>query len=75
LLPDDVIAAEKPCLLQMVEAHAETGGCMVAAMEVAPAKRTSSYGVLDIAEDMGAIVRPRAWWKSPRPKMRRRIWR
>ena len=33
----------------------ETGGCMVAAMEVPPAK-ASSYGVLDIDEDMGAIV-------------------
>ena len=53
LLPDDVIAAEKPCLQQMVEAYAETGGNMVAAMEVPPEK-TSSYGVLDMAEDMGA---------------------
>ena len=34
ILPDDVIAAEKPCLQQMVEAYAETGGNMVAAMEV-----------------------------------------
>jgi len=32
MLPDDVIAAETPCLQQMVEAHAETGGCMVAQM-------------------------------------------
>ncbi|MAM24555.1 MAG: UTP--glucose-1-phosphate uridylyltransferase, partial [Rhodobacteraceae bacterium] len=36
ILPDDVIAAEKPCLQQMVEAYAETGGNMVAAMEVEP---------------------------------------
>ncbi|MDO8885089.1 UTP--glucose-1-phosphate uridylyltransferase, partial [Pseudotabrizicola sp.] len=55
LLPDDVIAAEKPCLQQMVEAYAETGGNMVAAMEVAPEK-ASSYGVLDIGNDMGSIV-------------------
>ncbi|WP_187428424.1 UTP--glucose-1-phosphate uridylyltransferase [Roseobacter fucihabitans] len=34
ILPDDVISAEKPCLQQMVEAYAETGGNMVAAMEV-----------------------------------------
>jgi UTP--glucose-1-phosphate uridylyltransferase len=39
LLPDDVIAAEKPCLQQMVEAYAETGGNMVAAMEVPPERR------------------------------------
>jgi len=55
LLPDDVIAAEKPCLQQMVEAYEETGGCMVAAMEVPPEK-ASAYGVLDVKEDMGSIV-------------------
>ena len=65
LLPDDVIAAEKPCLQQMVEAYAETGGCMVAAMEVPPAK-ASSYGVLDIAEDRGAIVRAKGMVEKPK---------
>lgn len=64
LLPDDVIAAEKPCLQQMVEAHAETGGCMVAAMEVAP-KRTSSYGILDIGEDNGQIVKVKGMVEKP----------
>jgi len=55
LLPDDVIAAEKPCLQQMIEAYAQTGGNMVAAMEVPPEK-ASSYGVLDVKNDMGSIV-------------------
>jgi UTP--glucose-1-phosphate uridylyltransferase len=67
LLPDDVIAAEKPCLQQMVEAHAETGGCMVAAMEVAP-KKTSSYGVLDIDRDDGEIVSVKGMVEKPRPE-------
>lgn len=65
LLPDDVIAAEKPCLAQMVEAYQETGGNMVAAMEVPPAK-ASSYGVLDIAEDMGSIVRAKGMVEKPK---------
>ena len=34
LLPDDVIAAEKPCLAQKVEAYEETGGSVVAALHV-----------------------------------------
>ncbi|WP_281981196.1 UTP--glucose-1-phosphate uridylyltransferase GalU [Thalassorhabdomicrobium marinisediminis] len=55
ILPDDVIAAEKPCLQQMVEAHEETGGCMVAAMEV-PTEKSSSYGMIDIKEDHGSMV-------------------
>ncbi len=64
MLPDDVIAAEKPCLQQMVEAHAETGGCMVAAMEV-PGSKVSSYGVLDIDEDMGSIVKIKGMVEKP----------
>lgn len=64
LLPDDVIAADKPCLQQMIEMHAETGGCMVAAMEV-PQARASSYGILDVAEDRGAIVRVKGMVEKP----------
>ncbi|MEZ5911076.1 MAG: UTP--glucose-1-phosphate uridylyltransferase GalU [Paracoccaceae bacterium] len=64
ILPDDVIAGEKACLQQMVEAHAETGGNMVAAMEVPPEK-ASAYGVLDIADDMGAIVKARGMVEKP----------
>ena len=64
LLPDDVIAAEKPCLQQMIEAYEQTGGNMVAAMEVAP-DRASSYGMLDISEDMGAIVRVQGMVEKP----------
>ncbi|WP_415234435.1 UTP--glucose-1-phosphate uridylyltransferase GalU [Pseudorhodobacter sp.] len=65
LLPDDVIAAEKPCLQQMVEAYAQTGGNMVATMEVAP-ERVSAYGVLDVADDMGDIVRAKGMVEKPK---------
>ena len=64
LLPDDVIAAEKPCLQQMIEAYAETGGNMVAAMEVAPEK-AAFYGVLDIGNDMGSIVEAKGMVEKP----------
>ena len=65
MLPDDVIAAEKPCLQQMIEAHAETGGNMVAAMEVPPEK-ASAYGVLDVKEDMGSIVSVKGMVEKPK---------
>jgi len=65
LLPDDVIAAEKACLAQMMDAYEQTGGNVVAAMEVAPEK-TSSYGVLDIADDMGAIVQAKGMVEKPK---------
>ncbi len=64
ILPDDVIAAEKPCLQQMVEAYEETGGNMVAAMEV-PSDKASSYGILDVLEDMGSIVSVKGMVEKP----------
>ena len=65
LLPDDVIAADKSCLQQMVEAYQETGGCMVAAMEV-PLHKTSSYGILDVKEDHGSIVSVNGMVEKPK---------
>ncbi|MFK7837626.1 MAG: UTP--glucose-1-phosphate uridylyltransferase GalU [Sulfitobacter sp.] len=65
ILPDDVIAAEKPCLQQMVEAYAETGGNMVAAMEVPP-ERASSYGMLDISDQDGQLVKVKGMIEKPK---------
>lgn len=64
ILPDDVIAGEEPCLKQMVEAYNETGGSMVAAMEVPPEK-APSYGVLDVKEDMGSMVSVKGMVEKP----------
>lgn len=64
ILPDDVISAETSCLKQMVDAHQETGGSMVAAMEV-PTKKTSSYGILDVKEDMGSLVSVKGMVEKP----------
>lgn len=65
MLPDDVIAAETPCLQQMVEAYAETGGNMVAAMEVPP-ERASSYGMLDISEENGQLTKVKGMVEKPK---------
>ncbi|KIC45699.1 UTP--glucose-1-phosphate uridylyltransferase [Ruegeria sp. ANG-S4] len=66
MLPDDVIAGDKPCLQQMIEAYEETGGNMVAAMEV-PHEQTSSYGVLDVGDNSGPVVRVRGMVEKPKP--------
>ncbi len=65
ILPDDVIAGEQSCLKQMVDAYEETGGCMVAAMEVPP-ESAPSYGVLDVKEDMGALVSVNGMVEKPK---------
>ncbi|MBN8185185.1 UTP--glucose-1-phosphate uridylyltransferase GalU [Salipiger thiooxidans] len=64
MLPDDVIAADKPCLQQMVESYEEIGGNMVAAMEV-PADKASSYGILDVQDDMGSLVSVKGMVEKP----------
>ena len=65
MLPDDVIAAEKPCLQQMVEAYQEHGGSMVAAMEV-PQDKTSAYGVLDVKAEIGDLVGVKGMVEKPK---------
>lgn len=64
ILPDDVIAADTPCLQQMTEAYSETGGCMVAAMQV-PREKTSSYGILDVSDQNGALVTVKGMVEKP----------
>ena len=64
ILPDDVIAAEKPCLQQMIEAYEETGGCMVAAMEV-PRNQTPFYGILDVANQFGDLLQVQQMMEKP----------
>lgn len=64
ILPDDVIAAEKSCLAQMVDAFEDTQSNMVAAMEV-PEDKASAYGILDIKEDMGRIVSTKGMVEKP----------
>lgn len=64
LLPDDVIAAEKPCLAQMIDAYADTGGNMVAAMEV-PEAATSSYGILDVTASINPKLKVHGMVEKP----------
>jgi len=66
LLADDLMVCEKPCLTQMVEAYEETGGNLVAIIEV-PRAQTSRYGVLDVIDDDGKLVRARGVVEKPDP--------
>ena len=66
LLPDDVIVAPSGALRQMVDAHEEVGGSIVAAMEVASSE-VSSYGVIDPAGCAGRLTRARGLVEKPTP--------
>jgi UTP--glucose-1-phosphate uridylyltransferase len=66
VLVDDLIMAEVPCLAQMVAAHEETGGNVVAVEEVPP-EQTGRYGVLDPAADDGRLVEVKGLVEKPEP--------
>ena len=66
LLADDLIQSESPCLAQMVDAHAELGGNMVAVMDV-PRDETQRYGILDVVEEDGRLVRAKGLVEKPSP--------
>ncbi len=68
LLPDDLILADKPCMLQLSEAYAETGGCVVAVTEVPP-EQTNRYGILDVGTDDGRLVEVRGLVEKPKPEV------
>ena len=64
LLADDLIMADPPCLRQMVDIYHETGGNLVAVMEVEP-EHTSRYGILDVASDRGDLLEVRGLVEKP----------
>lgn len=66
LLVDDLMVCDPPCLKQMVDAYEETGGNVVAVIEV-PREQTNRYGVLDIVEDKGRLVRAKGVVEKPNP--------
>jgi len=66
LLADDLILAEKPVLKQMVEAFNETGGNIVAVMDV-PRAHTNRYGILDVAHDDGRLIAAKGMIEKPSP--------
>ncbi len=66
LLVDDLMVGEPPALKQMMDAYEQTGGNIVAVVEV-PREQTNRYGVLDIVEDNGTLVRARGVVEKPDP--------
>jgi UTP--glucose-1-phosphate uridylyltransferase len=64
ILADDLIMAEKPCLSQMMEAYSQKGGNIIAVEDVA-LEKVHQYGVLDIAEDEGVLVRAKGVVEKP----------
>jgi UTP--glucose-1-phosphate uridylyltransferase len=66
LLVDDLMVGDPPCLKEMVDAYEQTGGNIVAVVEV-PREQTRRYGVLDVVAEKGKLVQARGVVEKPDP--------
>jgi len=66
ILPDDLILSERPVVGQLIEAHAEVGGNVVAAVDV-PRDHTNRYGILKVQHDDGRLARADGLVEKPKP--------
>ncbi len=65
-LADDLILSRTPALKQMVDVFAETGGNVVAVMDV-PRAHTNRYGILDVGADDGRLAEIKGLVEKPHP--------
>jgi UTP--glucose-1-phosphate uridylyltransferase len=66
LLADDLVKSKTPCLKQMLDRHAQTGGNIVAVMDV-PREHTNRYGILETGAEDGSLVEVRGLVEKPDP--------
>ena len=66
LLPDELMAGTPGCLKQMIDAYAQVGGNIVAALEV-PESETHQYGVIDPGASDGRLTEIRGMVEKPAP--------
>ncbi|MCC6736023.1 MAG: UTP--glucose-1-phosphate uridylyltransferase [Bauldia sp.] len=66
ILPDMLLQSDPGCLAQMVEAHREVGGNILALSECDPDK-TNQYGIVALGEKVGPTNRITAMVEKPKP--------
>ncbi len=64
ILPDMLMAAERPALAQCVDAHGKVGGNIIA-VEPAPAGETNKYGIVALASQDGRLNRMTGMVEKP----------
>jgi UTP--glucose-1-phosphate uridylyltransferase len=67
LLPDDLILSDTPCMEQLAGAYRQTGGNIVAVVDV-PREHTARYGILKTGADDGKLVEVQGLVEKPAPK-------
>ena len=67
LLADDLILSDRPTLADMIEVYEQTGGNVVALMEV-PLEETRRYGIVEPGADDGHLVEVLGLVEKPEPE-------
>ncbi len=67
LLPDELTLGSPTCTAQLVAAHGETGGNVVAVMDV-PREQTKSYGIAAIRNEREGLAEITAMVEKPKPE-------
>ncbi|HVJ54478.1 MAG TPA: UTP--glucose-1-phosphate uridylyltransferase GalU [Aliidongia sp.] len=66
ILPDDLVLSKTPCLAQMIAAHDQVGGNLIAVVDV-PREHTQRYGILDVGSDDGKLATVKGLVEKPAP--------
>jgi len=67
ILPDDMVLSKTPCMKQLIEAHAQVGGHVVAVEDVAR-EHTNRYGILDVLSEDGKLAKAKGLVEKPAPE-------
>jgi UTP--glucose-1-phosphate uridylyltransferase len=62
-----MVLSNTPCLKQLVDAHVDVGGHVVA-VENVPKEKTNRYGILDVMSEEGALAKAKGLVEKPAPE-------
>ena len=66
LLADELLRGDRPPLLDLIDAHNETGGNVISVMEV-PKDETGSYGIITPGAEDGRVIEVEGLVEKPAP--------
>ena len=67
LLPDELTISSPTCIAQLVAAHEETDGSVVAVMDV-PREQTKNYGIAAVQVEKGGLLEITGMVEKPKPE-------
>lgn len=67
LLPDELTISSPTCIAQLVAAHEETDGSVVAVMDV-PREQTKNYGIAAVKVEKGGLLEITGMVEKPKPE-------